>query len=186
MRTEQEMFDLILGFAKADPRVRAVYMNGSRANPNVEKDEYQDYDIVYVVTETASFLENKAWISFFGDIAMVQEPDSNDLGWGHKSDFSRSYTWLILFKDNNRLDLNIQIKEVMDEEYLKDSLTVPLLDKCGVNTLISTYRLNCMICIYTLTQIAIMKTCGQQYLQLVSFSGKRLWMLGNISSSAIT
>ncbi|WP_431602538.1 aminoglycoside 6-adenylyltransferase [Ruminiclostridium papyrosolvens] len=37
MRTEQEMFDLILDVAKADERIRAVYMNGSRANPNNKK-----------------------------------------------------------------------------------------------------------------------------------------------------
>ena len=132
MRTEQEMFDLILDIAKADERIRAVYMNGSRANPNVKKDKYQDYDIVYVVTETASFLLDKSWILVFGDIAIVQEPDSNDLGWGQNADYSRSYTWLMLFKDGNRIDLHIQIKEAMYEEYTKDSLTVPLLDKDSI------------------------------------------------------
>ncbi len=129
MRSEQEMFDLIIGIAKADKRVRAVYMNGSRANPNIPKDIYQDYDIVYVVTETKSFLDNKDWISVFGEIAIVQEADNNDFGWGINANFDRSYTWLILFKDGNRIDLHIQIKEVMLEKYTKDSLTIPLLDK---------------------------------------------------------
>ncbi len=129
MRSEQEMFALILSVAQADERVRAVYMNGSRANPKVQKDIYQDYDIVYVVTETKSFLADKAWISVFGETAIVQEPDSNDCGWGIDADFDRSYTWLMLFKDGVRIDLKLQIKEAMLEEYLKDSLTVPLLDK---------------------------------------------------------
>ena len=132
MRTEQEMFDLILNIAKADERIRAVYMNGSRANPNVKKDKYQDYDIVYVVTETAPFLKDKSWILNFGDIAMVQEPDSNDLGWGQSADYSRSYCWLMLFKDGNRIDLHIQIIEAMYEEYPADSLTIPLLDKDNI------------------------------------------------------
>ncbi len=132
MRTEQEMFDLILDVAKADERIRAVYMNGSRANPNIKKDKYQDYDIVYVVTGTESFLEDKSWISVFGEIAMVQEPDSNDFGWGQNTDYSRSYCWLMLFKDGNRIDLHIQIKDVMHEEYTTDSLTVPLLDKDNI------------------------------------------------------
>lgn len=132
MRTEKEMFDLILGIAEADERIRAVYMNGSRANPNVKKDPYQDYDIAYVVTETQSFLSDKSWISVFGDIAMVQEPDSNDLGWGQNADYNRAYTWLMLFKDGNRIDLHIQVKEAMLEEYIKDSLTVPLLDKDSI------------------------------------------------------
>ena len=38
MRSEKEMFDLILGTAKQDARIRAVYMNGSRTNKNVRKD----------------------------------------------------------------------------------------------------------------------------------------------------
>ena len=52
MRTEKEMMDLILGVAKKDERIRAVYMNGSRTNPNAARDILQDYDIVYVVEET--------------------------------------------------------------------------------------------------------------------------------------
>ncbi|NLO39886.1 MAG: aminoglycoside 6-adenylyltransferase [Ruminiclostridium sp.] len=132
MRSEQEMFDLILDIAEMDARIRAVCMNGSRANPNVAKDKYRDYDIVYVVTETGSFLKDKSWISRFGDIAIVQEPDSNDLGWGQKADYSRSYCWLMLFKDGNRIDLHIQIKEAMEEEYTTDSLTIPLLDKDNI------------------------------------------------------
>lgn len=55
MRTEQEMFDLLLTTAQYDERIRAVYLNGSRANPHVAKDMFQDFDMVYVVTETASF-----------------------------------------------------------------------------------------------------------------------------------
>lgn len=52
MRTEQEMFNLILSIAENDERIRAVVMNGSRANPNVVKDIFQDYDIVYVVNKS--------------------------------------------------------------------------------------------------------------------------------------
>lgn len=129
LRTEQEMLDLILKVAREDDRVRAVYMNGSRANPKVQKDKYQDYDIVYVVTETMPFLENRDWLKVFGEPLIVQEPDSNDFGWGIHADFSRSYAWLMLFKDGNRLDLTIQTLETMHEVYARDSLTLPLLDK---------------------------------------------------------
>ncbi len=52
MRTEREMYDLILGTAQADERIRAVYMNGSRTNANAPRDIFQDYDIVYAVTES--------------------------------------------------------------------------------------------------------------------------------------
>ncbi len=129
MRSEKEMFELILRVAQANERIRAVYMNGSRTNPLVEKDIYQDYDIVFVVSETQSFLSDKAWINIFGDVAVMQEPDSNDFGWGGDCDFTKSYGWLILFKDGNRIDLRIMTKEKAIENYLSDSLTVPFLDK---------------------------------------------------------
>ncbi len=55
MRSEREMLDLILETATADDRVRVVIMNGSRANPNAPRDIFQDFDIVYLVTELAPF-----------------------------------------------------------------------------------------------------------------------------------
>ena len=55
MRSEQEMYELIINTARNDERIRAVIMNGSRANPNAPRDIFQDYDIVYIVTEVSSF-----------------------------------------------------------------------------------------------------------------------------------
>lgn len=132
MRTELEMMNLILGIAKADERIRAVYMNGSRANPNAAKDDYRDYDVVFTVTETESFINDKDWPLRFGEPLIIQEPDSNDLGWGIDHDFTRRYAWLMLFKDNTRIDLGIEIKDETDKNFLDDTLTVPLLDKDGI------------------------------------------------------
>ncbi|EEM08137.1 aminoglycoside adenylyltransferase [Bacillus pseudomycoides] len=129
MRNEQEMMDLIINIAKEDGRIRAVYMNGSRTNPNVPKDIFQDYDVVYVVTETASFIKDKTWINAFGDLIMMQEPDKSDFGREIDVDFTRSYGFLMLFTDGNRIDLRIQTKEVVFEEYEKDKLNLPLMDK---------------------------------------------------------
>jgi len=129
MRSEKEMFELIFGIAKADERIRAVYMNGSRTNPNVPKDIFQDYDIVYVVTETASFINDENWIDIFGELLMVQEPDKVDKLLGMDMNFDRSYGYLMLFTDGNRIDLHIETKENMLEGYTKDKLTIPLFDK---------------------------------------------------------
>ena len=62
MRNEQEMFELIISVAKNDEWIRVVYMNGSRTIPEVPKDIFKDYDIVYVVTETSSFIRDENWI----------------------------------------------------------------------------------------------------------------------------
>jgi aminoglycoside 6-adenylyltransferase len=131
MRNEKEMFDLILRIAREDERIRAVYMNGSRTNPKAPNDIFQDYDFVYVVTETASFIKNKTWINIFGDLLMIQEPDRNDQAVGIDMDFDLSYRYLMLFTDGNRIDLHIETKESMNIGYISDKLTVPLLDKDG-------------------------------------------------------
>lgn len=55
MRTKDEMMKLLVNTAAQDERIRAAYLEGSRVNPDVPKDMFQDYDVVYVVKETASF-----------------------------------------------------------------------------------------------------------------------------------
>lgn len=132
MRTEKEMFELILDVARCDARVRAAYLNGSRANPNAKKDIFQDYDVVYVVKEMASFLRDGDWIRVFGDILIMQEPDKLDASLGADMDFSEHYTYLMQFTDGNRIDLTIQSIEHMKKEYGTDRLTIPLLDKDGI------------------------------------------------------
>lgn len=129
MRTEEEMFQLILATAQKDDRIRCVYLNGSRSNPNIKKDPYQDFDIVYVVTETTSFLSDPSWLESFGEIAMMQEPNAPKFGWGETQDSKESYTWLMLFKDGNRIELHLDVKETALKRFLGDTLTVKLLDK---------------------------------------------------------
>ncbi|HHV12306.1 MAG TPA: aminoglycoside 6-adenylyltransferase [Clostridiales bacterium] len=126
MRTEKEMFELILDTAEKDSRVRAVYMNGSRTNPNAPKDVYQDYDIVYVVDNLEAFTADNSWIDVFGDRLMLQMPEAmrNPSGAGH-------FNWMMLFTDGNRLDLTlIPIQKL--ELIGNDSLSIALLDKDGI------------------------------------------------------
>ena len=122
MRTEQEMLDTVVKIAENDERIRAVYLYGSRANPEAEKDEFQDYDVAFVVTETESFQADKNWFSAFGDIAVFNEGDRNNLLYLRKEDMSvlsRRCIINILFKDFISLDLIIEVKE----EAIKDFVT---------------------------------------------------------------
>ena len=125
MRSEREMLDLILNTAENDDRIRAVIMNGSRANPNARRDIFQDYDIVYVVTGAAQFRDNHDWIKRFGEMMIMQTPeDMNDPP--PRADGSFSY--LMQFTDGNRIDLTI-VPRVGFDEIRRDSLSVVLLDK---------------------------------------------------------
>lgn len=126
MRSEQEMMDLILSVAKEDARIRAVYMNGSRTNPNAPRDIFQDYDIVYVVEETESFRSDKTWIDRFGERLYMQLPEENVF---YPSEIHSCYGWLIQFSDGNRLDLHVSTLEHVLKEIQGDRLCKILLDK---------------------------------------------------------
>lgn len=126
MRGEKEIFDLILGIGEKDERIRGAYMNGSRTNPNVPRDIFQDYDVVYVVQETGSFIEDRNWIRQFGKVLYMQMPDEfPDEG----TDISQSYGWLVQFADGVRIDLHVETVEKNLADGFADSLTVILLDK---------------------------------------------------------
>lgn len=129
MRSEKEMYELILSIANNDKRVHAVYMNGSRVNKNIHSDIFQDYDIVYVVNETSSFIEDKKWIENFGDILYMQYPDESPYCPSNKQ---KSYGWLMQFADGNRIDLHVETIESAKENILRDKLCKILLDKNNI------------------------------------------------------
>ncbi|MCL1843891.1 MAG: aminoglycoside 6-adenylyltransferase [Defluviitaleaceae bacterium] len=116
-----------LNFALADERIRAAYLHGSRANPAAVVDELSDWDITFVVTETASFIQNKEWLNAFGECAFVFEGLKNESDFFEKKlyDFSQMYVFCLLLKDipstatsyeerryNSRIDLLLETKEI--------------------------------------------------------------------------
>lgn len=126
MRGEKEIYDLIFRIGERDERIRGAYMNGSRTNPNVPRDIFQDYDVVYVVRETLGFIEDKDWIRQFGEILYMQLPDKfPDEG----TDISQSYGWLVQFADGVRIDLHVETVEKNLADGFDDCLTVILFDK---------------------------------------------------------
>ncbi len=130
MRSEQEMLDLILGTAEQDERIRAVIMNGSRVNANIRRDIFQDYDIVYIVTDVAPFSNNHDWIQRFGEMVIYQMPEAMGnpppMGDGH-------FAYLMQFMDGNRIDLTLFPLDRLSE-MARDSLSRLLLDKDGIIT----------------------------------------------------
>lgn len=103
MRTETEMFDVILQIAKT-LKVNAVAMSGSRTNPQASKDEFQDYDVVYIVDDLKDLLSDLSWLDQFGMRLIEQH---NVLG--HRR------LYLMLFEDGNRIDLTLCPKEYIQE-----------------------------------------------------------------------
>ncbi len=128
MRSAQEMLDLILDTARNDKRIRAVIMNGSRANPNAPRDPFQDFDIVYIVTDVAPFKYNYEWIKRFGELMILQMPEDMD---DPPPNNDGGFAYLMQFTDGNRIDLGLDPPALLPE-LVRDSLSVLLLDKDGL------------------------------------------------------
>ena len=103
MRTETEMFDVILQTAKV-LQVDAVAMSGSRADIHSLRDEFQDYDVVYIVDNLEDLISDLSWLDQFGMRLIEQH---NVLG--HRR------LYLMLFEDGNRIDLTLCPKEYIQE-----------------------------------------------------------------------
>ena len=103
MRAETEMLDLILQTAKTI-QVEAIAMSGSRADTKTPKDEFQDYDVVYVVDDLDNLTSDLSWLDLFGKRIIDQEV---------ALDHRRLY--LMLFEDGNRIDLTLCPKEYIQE-----------------------------------------------------------------------
>ncbi len=126
MRTEREMMALVLDFARADERIRAVTLEGSRTNPRAPKDMFQDYDISFLVTDMQSFLDEPTWIDRFGERIILQTPEAMSM---FPPELGERFSYLMLFADGNRIDLTLIPLEEKDAYCQEDKLLVVLLDK---------------------------------------------------------
>ena len=103
MRTDQEILDLILQIAKK-LQVEAVALSGSRTNQKVQTDEFQDYDVVYLVENFEELISDLSWLDQFGTRIIEQH---NILG--------NRRLYLMLFEDGNRIDLTLCPKDHIQE-----------------------------------------------------------------------
>lgn len=120
MTTETEMMNLILKTAKT-LKVDAVAMSGSRTDTKAPKDEFQDYDLVYVVDDLDNLTNDLSWLDQFGNRMIEQE-----VRLGHRRLF------LMLFEDGNRIDLTLCPQEHMKEWVDSESIYTVLVDDKGL------------------------------------------------------
>jgi aminoglycoside 6-adenylyltransferase len=128
-RTEEEMLALIIDFANADDRVRAVLINGSRVNPKLGKDPFQDYDIANLVTQVEPFRDEGYVLPHFGEAIVVEQPLIGP--WPPAGGGDSYYNYNMQLADGNRIDLSFFHLDTLADR-LKDSLTEILLDKDGI------------------------------------------------------
>lgn len=127
-RSYDEMMNLIMEKAKCDERIRAVTMEGSRANENAVHDEYSDFDICYYVTDVREFSNDKHWIDYFGEMLVMQCPED---WYEHPYDYNghENFAYLMQFADGNRIDLTVKDIRNIKEEMQNDEPRMVLLNK---------------------------------------------------------
>ena len=103
MRTDTEMMNLILQIADT-LEVEAIALSGSRTNPQSPKDEFQDYDVVYIVDDLEELISDLSWLDQYGNLMISQH---------NVVDHRRLY--LMLFEDGNRIDLTLCPKEYIQK-----------------------------------------------------------------------
>lgn len=130
-RNESEIFNLINTFAQKDNRIRVVILNGSRANPLIAKDIFQDYDINCYVTEVEPYMVEEDVVPFFGETMVFEQPN---LGPWPPDDVDGSYhNYNMQFLDGNRIDLTFNHIDRLEED-MKESLSIVLIDKDNLCT----------------------------------------------------
>ena len=119
-RSEVQMLRLILQVAE-NIQVEAVAMSGSRTNPKAPKDEFQDYDVVYVVDDLDNLTSDLSWLDQFGTRIIEQH---NVLG--------NRRLYLMLFEDGNRIDLTLCPKDHIQEWVDSEADYTVLKDEKGL------------------------------------------------------
>ena len=106
-RAALALFDRVLDLAAEDERVRVVWMNGSRLDPEARRDPWMDFDIVFAVRDEAWFVDPaRDWGAILGRPLLIQQtPEAMDL---LPPDPDFGFGWLLQFEDGQRLDLTIE------------------------------------------------------------------------------
>ena len=120
MRTETEMMNLILQIAET-LKVEAVAISGSRTEDRAPKDEFQDYDVVYIVEDLDGLTADLAWLEEF-DKRIIEQHNVLD----HRR------LYLMLFEDANRIDLTLCPKDHINEWVDSEAGFTVLVDEKGL------------------------------------------------------
>jgi len=119
-RSQEQMLRLISQTGQT-LQVEAVALSGSRTDTKAPKDEFQDYDVVYVVDDIDNLTSDLSWLDQFGKRIIEQE-----VALGHR------HLYLMLFEDGNRIDLTLCPKDYINEWVDSEAGFTVLVDEKGL------------------------------------------------------
>lgn len=70
-RKEHDVVNSLVQWAESKVDIRAMLLTSSRANPSATVDGFSDYDVILVVTNINTLLENDDWLEDFGRVLVV-------------------------------------------------------------------------------------------------------------------
>jgi len=128
-KSEQEMIDKFVKWAEKQDDIRALLLTSSRTNPNAIVDVFSDYDVIVVVTDIHTFLDD-SWLGDHGEVlAVYRDPVRLEYGF-------EKFTRVTNYQDGPKIDYTVWpmelLKRIVQEpelpDYLDDGYRV-LLDK---------------------------------------------------------
>ena len=140
--THDTTLQQILAFATSHKDIALVTLEGSRANKNAKRDRFQDYDISFFMPNITPLREDSTWLGRFGEVLMVQMPESMELfvpdlkaGW---------FSYLAIYASGLKIDFTLIPLSDVEFYFTNERLTQVLLDKekivakRGIDTIVIT------------------------------------------------
>ncbi|MFD0587212.1 aminoglycoside 6-adenylyltransferase [Paenibacillus sp. GCM10027627] len=127
MRTNKDMLNLFEGIVMNDNRIRLSVLEGSRTNPNIPRDDFQDYDLTFFVTDIEEYKKDDNWLNIFGIRVFMQKPEDMEL---FPAEYENWFTYLMYFEDGSKIDLSLIPLEDIEQYFTEsDGLVEVLIDK---------------------------------------------------------
>ena len=102
-------------WSSAQPSIAAVIVVGSRARSDHPADEWSDLDLVVLASDTASYLQNAAWLNTFG---VVIAAISNPFGQNDRE-------WIAVYADGSKIDVAFLAIDLAATPTLAQPLALP-------------------------------------------------------------
>lgn len=115
----QNRYKYITDIARSDENIRGVVLYGSRADSDVKPDQYQDFDIYYIVNDKEKFNA-----SVFENVKLCFVPSEV-----YPELFQGENAYLMLFDDDDRIDLTVGTMQTFLTNHTDGQLMKCLLDK---------------------------------------------------------
>lgn len=131
MRDEEQVLDELRQWVHSQEDIRAVILDGSRANPSADTDIFSDYDIDMYVRDVQPFLDSDSWLEAFGPI-LARWPSKPPVG-----DGDGTYR-LVIFEDGVRIDFGVS--PISSLSRVKDALVLVDKDNALEDALPATFE----------------------------------------------